>query len=227
MEQMDIIYSKGTEEIAQSMMSQIPAHHAADDNMKKFIYVMAETQAMFKLAADDLLASKRGSTVRDSELADMAENFNIQVDRNFMDKQKAFVQLASKWIDRKGTRLAFQTLISSYDKNSDISEIYEYWPKCGDNYMLGTTLIQLTCGMDGESEGVPMKAGSNLLAESHLLSPLSEIKSLLRIKMEGYDSTDTIFNKSLEEAVKRITPIHILIDSVPFETLRVERPGLL
>jgi hypothetical protein len=47
MEQMDIIYSKGTEEIAQSMMSQIPAHHAADDNMKKFIYVMAETQAMF------------------------------------------------------------------------------------------------------------------------------------------------------------------------------------
>ena len=122
MEQMDIVYSKGTEEIAQSMMSQIPAHHAADDNMKKFIYVMAETQAMFKLAANDLLASKRGSTVRDSELADMAENFNIQVDRNFMDKQKAFVQLASKWIDRKGTRLAFQTLISSYDKNSDISE---------------------------------------------------------------------------------------------------------
>ena len=30
MEQMDIVYSKGTEEIAQSMMSQIPAHHAAE-----------------------------------------------------------------------------------------------------------------------------------------------------------------------------------------------------
>jgi hypothetical protein len=221
MEQMDIVYSKGTEEIAQSMMSQIPAHHADDDNMKKFIYVMAEAQAMFKLAADDLLASKRGSTVRDSELADMAENFNIQIDRNFMEKQKAFIQLASKWVDRKGTKLAFQTLIASYDKNSDIFEIYEYWPKCGDQYMLGETLVQLTCGMDGAVEGEPMVVGANLLPDNHLLSPLAEIKSLLRIKIEDYDPEATIFNKSLEEAVKRITPIHISIDSAPFETLTV------
>lgn len=210
-----VSYSKYTTEYYERLKRNTPSYYQnadADTNFDKFLMSFAESLAKMRMAIENLGYRNDFDITSRSQLINIARNFGIYVDEAAWDVQRAFVGLASRWIDRKGTEIGFKALISSYGRNSEIDELASYFPHCGDYTGSGSLLC-------GESSPVINCGVLTALPDGHKLFDLASSLSILQIKLENYNSGETDFNNALLKALDFLKPIHIEFANPPFVVL--------
>jgi hypothetical protein len=207
--------SKYTDIYAARLRTLIPQTYFnadTDGNLLLFVNVMSEMLAKLRMSVEDLSMRNDYDVTNRVQLKNIASTFGLYVDENVWTVQRAFVGLASRWVDRKGTDIGFRALIASYGRDSTVEELATYFPHFGDTTVDGSLLF-------GDTTPTIYFGREVVLSDSHKLYDLSNALSIIQIKLENYNPAEVEFNNALLAALEFLKPIHVSFATPPFVTL--------
>lgn len=148
--------------------------------LKSFLYSMARVFEGLRNLTENFETTIEPRRMRIDLLAYYAKNFGYEIDREDLDKQRAFVDLALQYTGIKGIPDSFRALMRSYGFSADVIELYfsqfMYGAKTDGN-------LHLTAG----SNKIKQKRMESVGIEFEVITPPNAPQYLMGYVMLYYD----------------------------------------